>query len=268
MVFIFLEDKRRGKRKMHIDIVAGILSVIQVLGIAVAVTAGISAVTVFRINNRIQSATAKIDKIQSKIQIIFALLMGIAGFFVSAWWTGSYPLAVMGAFGFGAIGYVTPDLIAKSMAKKTEKYLTTISTLFEIGIKSNVPLEKIFDTCAEVVKHAELSKALQRAGAVYIKTRDIEQAFEEVETVLTSPELKLFKTALKEVEKVGTSALISLETFANMQNLRANDYLSRRKESVTTYSTIAVALVLFAAMMVYFAPIYNLIMQSMTQFFK
>lgn len=131
----------------------------------------------------------------------------------------------MGAFGFGAIGYVTPDLIAKSMAKKTEKYLTTISTLFEIGIKSNVPLEKIFDTCAEVVKHAELSKALQRAGAVYIKTRDIEQAFEEVETVLTSPELKLFKTALKEVEKVGTSALISLETFANMQNLRANDYL-------------------------------------------
>jgi len=154
------------------------------------------------------------------------------------------------------------------MAKKTEKYLTTISTLFEIGIKSNVPLEKIFDTCAEVVKHAELSKALQRAGAVYIKTRDIEQAFEEVETVLTSPELKLFKTALKEVEKVGTSALISLETFANMQNLRANDYLSRRKESVTTYSTIAVALVLFAAMMVYFAPIYNLIMQSMTQFFK
>lgn len=65
---------------MHIDIVAGILSVIQVLGIAVAVTAGISAVTVFRINNRIQSATAKIDKIQSKIQIIFALLMGIAGF--------------------------------------------------------------------------------------------------------------------------------------------------------------------------------------------
>ncbi|WPX08166.1 hypothetical protein [Anaerocellum danielii] len=253
---------------MHIDIVAGILSVIQVLGIAVAVTAGISAVTVYRINNRIQPVTARIDKIQSKIQAILTLLMGIAGFFASAWWTGSYPLAIIGAVGFGALGYAMPTLIVKSMNKKVEKYLTTIATLFEIGIKSNVPLEKVFHTCAATIKHKKLSEALKRAGAVYIKTRDIDQALSEVETIITTPELKLFKTALKEVEKVGTSALVSLETFTNMQNLRANDYLSRRKESVTTYSTVAVAIILFAAMMVYFAPIYRLIMQSMIQFFQ
>lgn len=253
---------------MRIDIVAGILSLIQVLSVAIAIVAGISAAAIYSLHNRIQPPGNEINKVQSKLQIIFALVMSIAGFFFSAWWTGSYPLGVVGAAGFGALGYAMPVTITKSINKKAERYLTTIATLFEIGIKSNVPLEKIFHTCAETVKHKKLSEALKRAGAVYVKTRDIEQALSEIETVITSPELKLFKTALKEVEKVGTSALISLETFTNMQNLKMNDYLTRRKESVPTYSTVAVAIILFAAMLVYFVPIYRLIMQSIIQFFQ
>ncbi len=260
--------EKEQEKKMYIDTIAGILSFVQVLAVAAATTAGISLVAVYRIHRRILPVSAEANKVQSKLQIILAMVMSVAGFFISAWWTGSYPLGAVGAAGFGALGYALPTTLIKSMNKKTERYLTTIATLFEIGIKSNVPAEKIFYSCAETVKHKKLSEALKRAGAVYIKTRDIDQALSEIETVIASPELKLFKTALKEVEKVGTSALISLETFTNMQNLRTNDYLARRKESVTTYSTVAVAIVLFAAMLVYFAPIYRLIMQSMIEFFK
>jgi len=252
----------------NIDLVAGVLLIVQLAGIVTAITAGVSAVVIHSIQNRIQPQQAEKSTISSKLAPVFVIVFAVAGFFISAWWTGSYALAFVGAAGFGALGYATPHMISQIFARKMERYLSTIATLFEIGIKTNVPVEKIFYACATTIKHERLSMALKRAGAVYVKTRDIDQAFSEIETELNSPEVKLLKSAVKEIERVGTSALIALQTFANMQNLRINDYLSRRKESATTYSTIAIAMVLFAAMMVYFAPIYRLIMQSMIQFFQ
>lgn len=180
-----------------------------------------------------------------------------------------YPMhfVVLGGIGFALLFHELPDEIKKRRNKRFAEYIINLTVLFETGLKTNVPLENVFEICAEQLNDKRLKVLFKQAGAVYMKTRSIESAFAELEKELDIPELGMLKMVLLEVEQMGQSGLVALESFSRLQETRAYELLSRRRDSANTLTTVAIACVLITSMLVYYAPIYRVVMKNIVEFF-
>ncbi|MEZ0536000.1 hypothetical protein ACAG39_01985 [Caldicellulosiruptoraceae bacterium PP1] len=247
------------------QIVKTIPFAIQIIVLAVAIYFIYSFIISFRIQTKIDKKDNE-DKKTNIIKILLAIIGFILGSIIGYYWTGTY-IGIAGGFGFGILMYKLPEEFKKNRLNKISYQLSSIVTLFEVGIKTNVPIEKIFEASGEMFKDEKIKMIFKRAGAIYLKTKDIEEAFYELEKEIPISDIKLLKNSLKEIDKMGTSGIIALETFSKMQAVKSAENLIKKKESVTSLVTVAIAVILFGAMFVYFFPIYNSIMENMSVFF-
>lgn len=196
-----------------------------------------------------------------------AVLGFICGFLLAK--VMRYPLhfVLMSAAGFGLLLHELPEEIRKRRNKKLSEHIMNLALIFETGLKTNVPVENIFEICAEQFDDKRFKLLFKQAGAVFMKTRSIVAAFAELKGEIDIPELEMLKMALVEVERMGQSGLVALESFSKLQATKAYEILSKRRDSANTMTTVAIACVLITAMLVYYAPIYRIVMQNIVNFF-
>lgn len=240
--------------------------VIQIIIISIALYIATSIFITNKINNKI--TTNKNELISSSnIEIIYAIIFGIAGYtlskFIPTLTTGSRILLTIA---FVMIGKETPKEVSNKKKEKIKEQLLQVSFIFEIGYKANIPLDKILVTVSRYfTENEKLQKIFQKASAIYKKTRDTEEAFNEIENEININEIRLLKNAIIEAENTGNEGIKALEMYVKMQSMREIELLTKKANSVSTKVTITVSLILFAIILIYFIPLFNIIIDSLTK---
>lgn len=165
------------------------------------------------------------------------------------------------------IGWEMVNEMEKKEKQRLKEKMFTLSFLFELGIKSGIPIDRILYICAQIFDKPKYKSIFERASAMYKKSNDVTETFSYLEGEIGIEDIKMLASAVAEVDRLG-GGVKSLETLSRMQTMQEVETITRKANSVGTSVTFATAFILFMMITIYFLPYFQSIMDTMMNIFK
>lgn len=171
---------------------------------------------------------------------------------------------------YPVVAFFLPDAVlmfkAKQRINSFRKELPEAIDTVEIAVSADVPMDQVFLLAADTVEGKELKKELLALSARYFVTRDKEQALNHFIERVPLPEVRVLAMAMLQGEKTGRIKEIigSLSTgLFNSALMKA----SRDEKSVQYKILMAVAVLAFALLTLYFQAYFTSLDQGLRTVF-